>query len=355
MTLLTTLSLLTTIILQLPTGAFADVVGRRVSCIVGSTIVIGAYIVLGLSSDKYYFFFGSILNGVGTAFISGANVSLLYDTLKELGIQDQFGRIRSNAVVGLQVAIIISSIAGGYMYGFFASLPYFAVAGSYVLVTMFYFMFVEPKIDSQKYSVHAYFNKIKEGFGQIFKTDYSRRLGVFYIVVGGIATTFQFSFNQIYAAALGYSEVDRGWLFAIIRFVNAFIIIKLFKVDKFFLKSRPMLRFSIFVVIALIAGAIDIKSIGTIILFASTLMMTLRLIIFDKLVNDVFESSSRATALSALSMLMSGFQMILLMIGGLIFDHYFPGIVYTGIGIFVLIFVLPFVWNVRSKQNVQPA
>ena len=113
-----------------------------------------------------------------------------------------------------------------------------------------------------------------------------------------------------------------------------------------------MLRFTIFFIIATIFGAINFKPLGTVVLFLATLGMTLRLIIFDKLVNDVFDSKLRATALSALGMMLSIVYMIIIAISGPIFDQYFAGIIYTAIGIFVAIVVLPMVLFTKKQPKL---
>jgi MFS family permease len=349
MAFLSSVSMLISILLQLPTGAFADIFGRRLSCIIGSIIYVIAYLIIGVGPDKYYIMFGITIKGIADAFISGASISLIYDSLKELNLEAEFGRIRSNAVIGGQVAIIISSVLAGYLYEINVGLPYVATAMSFVIMCIMYIGYQEPHIDSVKFSVRSYATKMRLGFHHIFRNFEIAKLSIFYIVVGAIAMSFQFQFNQIYASALGYNEIDKGWLFAIIRFVNAFVVIKLLKLDHFLLKSNPMLRFTLFMIIATLFGAIDFKPFGTVILFMTTLGMTLRLIIFDKLVNMGFESRYRATALSALSMLVSLVYIIIIAISGPIFDKYYAGVMFTALGVFLVIVILPLV--IFTKQN----
>ena len=106
------------ILFEIPSGYFADVIGRKFSLVIGSAL--GA-IGFGFYAYAYTFndfLFVEIILGVGGSLISGADSALLYDTLLEIEEEDKYtqyaGRLGSvanfsegiAAIIGGQLALI---------------------------------------------------------------------------------------------------------------------------------------------------------------------------------------------------------------------------------------------------------
>jgi MFS family permease len=69
------------IILELPTGALADFLGKKISLIIGSALFSLGMIYYGFSTQFWQFVTGELIAASGMAFISGADSSLLYEML----------------------------------------------------------------------------------------------------------------------------------------------------------------------------------------------------------------------------------------------------------------------------------
>src|SRR5438067_872584 len=75
---------LVNVLAQIPTGAFADRFGRKLSLLVGCLVLAAAYLAFGLASSFPVLLFSYLLWAVGLSFQSGADLAMLYDNLAEL-------------------------------------------------------------------------------------------------------------------------------------------------------------------------------------------------------------------------------------------------------------------------------
>lgn len=278
---------------------------------------------------------------MGDSFASGALVAIVYDTLKNAGQEGQFPKIRSNGVFLTQIGIIVSSIVSGYLFSIWRGLPYVGEAIVFGMAAIFYLGMIETKMSRSSVRVSDYFKELKDGFAHTFQKGSVRDLSIFYVLVGGITWSWQTYFNQIYASSIGYSEVGKGWLFAIIRFVNAILIIRLLHVERLFQKKTMFFFFPAVILFSSLFAIIPMKAWGTLLLFTMTLASTMRFVVLDSYVNDVFSSQHRATALSTLNMFVRLIYVALIVVSGPILDRYPVAIVYSLVGIFALVTVLP--------------
>lgn len=341
MSLLWGIKIFSALIFELPTGAFADVFGRKVSVSLGFTIQVIGSLFMAFAQSAWHIGFGLILVGVGDAFASGALIAIVYDTLKDAGQERQFLKVRSNGVFLTQIGIILSSVASGYLFSIWRGLPYVGEAVVFGLAAILYLGMIETRVKRIKIHVSDYVDQLKGGFQHAFQKGSVRDLSFFYLLVGGITWSWQTYFNQIYATSIGYSEIGKGWLFAIIRFVNAILIIRLLHIERLFQKKMMFLFFPAVILFSSLFAIIPLKAWGTLLLFTMTLASTMRFVVLDAYVNDVFSSEHRATALSTLNMFVRLIYVALVIISGPILDRYPSAVVYFLIGLLALVTVLP--------------
>lgn len=74
----------TIVLLEAPSGYFADIFGRRIALIIGSVIHGCGYFLLNFADDMASLIVFEITVGIAVSLISGADIALLYDTQKAL-------------------------------------------------------------------------------------------------------------------------------------------------------------------------------------------------------------------------------------------------------------------------------
>jgi len=113
--LLETIFHLTSFTMEVPTGAVADLYGRRTSRIIGRILSVISVVIL-LMADSFFWFAGSfIIIALSYNMESGAGDALIYDSMKEIGEEDQYMKIGGNKEMVFQIASIFSFFIGGYL------------------------------------------------------------------------------------------------------------------------------------------------------------------------------------------------------------------------------------------------
>lgn len=103
---------LTQVIMEVPSGGFADRFGRRASLVLGSSMLAAAVLVFGMAETFWLILFSYLLWGVSTAFQSGADSALLYDSLKLVGREGDYARIQGAIFAVVPAAGLIAGLIG---------------------------------------------------------------------------------------------------------------------------------------------------------------------------------------------------------------------------------------------------
>ena len=116
---------ITSLLFEIPSGAFADVFGRKKMLIVSSVMRMLGSIVMICSHNFYTVCLSMVFQALNYNFASGSNDALAYDSLKMVRLESRFGRYASNQ-------LMIESICGGVstlLVGFALSLGYKSAYG----------------------------------------------------------------------------------------------------------------------------------------------------------------------------------------------------------------------------------
>lgn len=347
----------TSVVLELPTGALADLIGKKRTTALGWMLqgIGNAY--TGFAVNGTMIAIGFALVGLGSALVSGANTALVYDTMKELGREKDYPKMASKLSLHFQIALVLSTLAGGYLYEIWKGLPFFMYGFTIFLGGVLYVLTQEPTIDTQKFSMRLYIRQNIDGLKQLTKTAYVKAFSVFYIVVGGITWANMVFFNQPFATEIGYDEIEKSWLFSGLRLFNAIVLFRLLHAEKIITKRRAFLMFPILIAVSMIPAAFSTKLLGIPILMGLMISSTSRFVILEAYMNEEFPSSHRATALSSLNMFVSILYIILVMFGGYLIDRANTGIVlsFYGIGATALLVPLTLVLLRAHSKNGIPA
>ncbi|KUO18687.1 MFS transporter [Streptomyces dysideae] len=110
----------TGVVLEVPSGAWADAVSRRLLLWLGPLLTAAGFTLWVLVPSYWAFAVGFVLWGVQGALGSGAEEALVYEELDRLGAADRYARVMGRARAAGLVAVMASMAAAG---------PVFAVGG----------------------------------------------------------------------------------------------------------------------------------------------------------------------------------------------------------------------------------
>jgi len=347
----------TIFLLEIPTGAFADSLGRKNSVVIGYACWALSYLIYFMSGSFWMFVLAEIFGALGACFISGAFEAWAVDTLKFKGFRGTFEEVFAKGSIYSSVGVIIGAILGGYIGAVDLALPW--LAGAIVLSLLF--------IISQLIIAEPYFKrkplKLKSTFDEMKKiSSASIRYGmdhpiIFNMIIAGFllgvaVQPWNMYWSPFFKDTLQVDTSVLGWMFAAI---SLFSMVGMYFAKHTLVRLKDRKNVLIFNS-ALIAIAITISAV----IGAPYLVVLFFLIheigrgmwgpIDSALMNDYVPSKQRATVISFDSMISHGGSAIGLFASGLIANIYGIPISWI-IGAVVLLMVIPFLMRIKEKKR----
>jgi MFS family permease len=131
---------------DIPSGALADAFGRKAVVVGGTILSVSGLTVLSLAPGLVGVAIGYLLWAVGDSLISGTDMTLLYESAKLAGLEDDFARIQGNSFQIIQASQAVSSVLGGVLAYYRLWLPMLITAGLSAVALVVMFTVTEPPI-----------------------------------------------------------------------------------------------------------------------------------------------------------------------------------------------------------------
>jgi MFS family permease len=118
-------------LLEIPSGAIADMWGRRRAMILSFTAYVASFLLLGHAERLPLLFCGMALFGVGDAFRTGTHKAMIFCWLRSEGRLEErtrvYGYTRSWSKIGSAVSVVVAAglvlASGSYSYVFYGCIP----------------------------------------------------------------------------------------------------------------------------------------------------------------------------------------------------------------------------------------
>ncbi|MGB7606398.1 MAG: MFS transporter [Lutisporaceae bacterium] len=331
--LLETIFHLTSFTMEVPTGAIADIFGRRTSRIIGRMTNLISVIILLLSNSFWMFAVSFIFTALSYNLESGAGDALIYDSLKEIGEEDQFMKVNGNKELFYQVASTISFLIGGILAIKSYSLA-FALTIAFGIITIVQtFAFKEPSIGMicrDEIKENVFIKQIRDSMKAIAKNP---RIGTLIIFTQSIMVfcTCIFFYLQNYLKADGYNEAAIGVIYAISSLLAATTATQVHKIERK-LKEQGILVLIPIITIACIFG-IGFSKYHYVFFIIMMLTESIIFVATSDYINKMIPSENRATILSFASMVFSFFMITLFPVIGIVGDKYSLSFAFVCLGI----------------------
>ncbi len=347
-----TIQYIAQMIFELPSGALADLIGRRLTNVLGWTALICAYILFPYAETFVHFALLGVVLGFSDSCRSGAEEALIYDTYKEANQEKQYDKVYSTGSLFYQLGLITSTALGGFMYEINQYLPFFAYAFCAICGMILTFFYIEPSIDSDKFTIRNYIHQIKIGSREAFKNTSIKYLSIFYITVASITWSSALYFNSFMMVELGFEDKIRGILTAMLRLINILTIRFILTNKKIFTWERRIVFFPIIMILGYLPGFFVNKWIGLPFVQLIMLSSTARWILLSPLINKAIVSKYRATAISFLSLLVGIIYIIITTASAPIISHYGVKSMHSLLGILTIILVIPIATKVIIQKKI---
>jgi MFS family permease len=353
--LLETIFHITSFAMEVPTGAVADIFGRKVSRILGRIFSLISVVLLLAANSFLWFGISFVFTALSYNLESGAGDALIYDSLKEIGEEHSYMKISGRKEFFYQIASVISFFAGGYLATKSYSIAFvltIIIASINILQSL---TFKEPsigRIEVKENNENVFVNQLKASIKVIVDKPKIAFLIVFTEIVMAFCTCI-FFYLQNYLKGDGYSEAVIGIIYAVSSLSSAIVSTQVHKIEKK-VKEQGLLLLIPFAAVACIWG-VALSSFHYIFFIILMLTEGILYVSISDYINKMIPSENRATILSFSSMVFSFFMITLFPLIGVIGDRYSLSIAFKALGALGSVFVLINSYVLLAKVNKKSA
>jgi len=209
------------LVIEVPSGTISDIFGKKITLLIGNIAIIISCLILISSFNFVHLLTGSIVMFIGFAFISGAKEALLYDSLIEIGKENQYDEILGK-ISSISIATTIASIfIGGFLYGINPVFPFIAWAIFSLIAVIILIFMKEPQIEKDKSKTVTFMTTIKDGVNSIFGAKFRKYLFPV-LFLSMFIRSYEGVVRQNMGAYFGFNGETLGYIIAI-SFIPALI------------------------------------------------------------------------------------------------------------------------------------
>ncbi|MEN9405341.1 MAG: hypothetical protein RLY47_300 [Candidatus Parcubacteria bacterium] len=148
------------VFLEVPSGALADLIGRKKTVVLGSVLHLVSMIWFALIQSPFDVWGANIVWMIGASLCSGADSAILYDSLKELGREGEYKQIEGAAVGNRLLIVAFCSLATGLIAETHLRVPLLLSIPGVIFSTVSTFFLTEPRA-IRTYAAREHFNMMK--------------------------------------------------------------------------------------------------------------------------------------------------------------------------------------------------
>lgn len=148
------------VFLEVPSGALADLIGRKKTVVLGSVLHLVSMIWFALVHSPFDVWGANIVWMIGASLCSGADSAILYDSLKKLGREGEYKQIEGASVGNRLLIVAVCSLVTGLIATTHLRVPLFLSIPGVVFSTVSTFFFTEPRA-IRTYAAREHFDMMK--------------------------------------------------------------------------------------------------------------------------------------------------------------------------------------------------
>lgn len=290
------------IFLEVPSGALADLIGRKKTVAVGGLFYAGSISWFACMDSPFDVWGANITWMVGASLCSGADTALLYDSLKEVGREHEYKQIEG-AVVGNRLFLTaLTALATGFLAEQHLRLPLLLSIPGVAVSAIAAFCFIEPQ-PTKKYTPREQFNLMRVSILFVANHKQVKWVVLFSTLIGAVSKVWFFTYNPYFELV----DLDLRYYGLVFFLLNA--VAWCFSRYAYTIERKVSEQTTVVLMVALIG--IPMFVMGSVIAVASVGMVLLQNAVrglsapfFSALINRHLDSENRATVISVKSAVM---------------------------------------------------
>ncbi|GKX68315.1 MFS transporter [Inconstantimicrobium mannanitabidum] len=301
---------ITGVLFELPTGAIADLYGKKFTVILGRFLSVISCVLMITSNSFIGFAISFVLCAASNNLNSGSGEALIYDSLKELGEEERYKKIWGNLAFIISISQGIAVLLGGILSD--VNFLYAYIVGTLIQIVALIssFSFSEPPVHKNEEEDESRGNAIAYQVATSINVLKARKV-VFYLIlfsalVGSLQTTV-FFYSQKYFSDLSYSKTLIAVICAVGSAIEAVSSKYAYKFEELFKLRGTLISIALANIFALLGLALS-KNLAAVFFIMTSINGGLAYTIFSDHINKRIPSEYRATILSVDSLFFSVFM-----------------------------------------------
>ncbi|MCB2298749.1 MFS transporter [Clostridium tagluense] len=342
---------ITSFLMEIPTGAVADIWGRKASRICGRISTLIAAIILIYSNSFWGFVMGFIVSALSYNLESGAGEALLYDSLKEISEEQKYMKVLGKNEIIMQMAQTCGLLLGGFLsnYGYVYAYGVTIVVSMGSIIQAFSFTEPNIKIEIEEKSFKILKKQVVESFYIIAG---NKKLAFLIVFSQGIFmfNASIFFYFQNYLLDRGISKGSIGVILATSALAAAITASQTHKIEK---KIGEKVIITLFpMIISICIWGVALSKYYCIFFIVINTIDSIVFVAVGDYINKLIPSEKRATILSMASMIFSLYMIVLFPIIGKIGDAFSLQIAFQVLAIIATIMAVINIMVLRRNKKI---
>ena len=342
----------TSVIMETPTGAIADVFGRKISRIIGRVMIIIHHLLL-ISSDNFFLIgLAFVICALGYNFESGAREAFVYDSLIEDKNEKKYMKIEGIGEALFQTATAVALVLGGIFALKNNNLPFLLTAMVSLISIIPLLAMKETTVNKNKKERLTFKESVIMQYVNSFKTLKDNKILMRLILTFSLFATFvtvSFYYTQNRWFELGFKENQIGLFLALQCIFSAFGGILAHKVESKLGRKNVLLVIPSLIVLSLF-GMI-FKNTSILAMVSLGILDSIFYVVISDYMNRLIESDKRATLISMSSMFFSISMILIFPIFGIIGDIFTLKTSFTSLFSFGFIIYIYYLINFKKMLD----
>lgn len=285
------------LLLEIPSGVLADLIGRKKTIILAKICFLIELILIAFYNGFWIFFIAKIISGIGVSLVSGADQALLYDSLKRMKKEKEYKRIAGIFSTITNAVMAFAFIIGALLFTInpklpaMASIPFTAVS---LIAALF---LTEPYKMREVIGFRKSFLHLKQGLIYFWHHSYVKYL-VFYSWPIAATIAMMRSISSAYHEIILIPISLMGVIVFAGSLLTAYTAKKTHSVEEKHGEKKMLLMIQLSMIFAVFGMSLMINYIGVVFYWLICFMAGFFEVLINHYTNKHIETSHRATMLS---------------------------------------------------------
>jgi len=291
------------LIAEIPSGALADLLGRKNQLKIGLALMSVGFISQGLAQSYVHILLGMLLFTIGIAFISGSDDALVYDSLDAEGLSGRWEKVIARKY---QIMLLVSAtgfLAGGGLYIIHFRLPYVLCGIAAFIAVLIATNLHEIEVKRDNFSLKVYAQQNADGMKYLFR----RHMWLYaFMAIVVLGSGYAFDVGIIKPLILdkfNFYENAQAIINTIAGIGAILVLSKFDRLRKLLGEKRGLILLAVLMGAGFLATSFSVAVLGLVAFFVIYIINTIVAPWLNDVVQHEVPSSHRATALSTLALL----------------------------------------------------